>query len=283
MPNWKISGFADEISEDTDIQFSTLNKLGISHVELRGIDGKNISKLSEEELLSLKEKLKKYDIKVSSIGSPVGKVKISEPFEEHFEMFKHVVHIAKTLSAPHIRMFSFYHDGDEWTEDETKLVFERLSAMIEYAKEQDVILLHENEKDIFGDTLARCELLLERFYGSHFKAVFDPANFVQIGQKPIEAFKRLKKYIGYMHIKDAEMDSQRVVPAGNGDGDIPEIVSLLLKDGYEGFFSLEPHLGNFAGLADLELGDIMDDLPESGEGTFTIAYNAFMNIIQGRK
>lgn len=282
MSKWKLSGFADEISEETDVQFSTLNKLSMNYVELRGIDGKNISKLNEEELFALKEKLAKYGIQVSSIGSPIGKVKIEEPFEEHFALFKHVVHIAKTLEAPYIRMFSFYHDGEVWTDVEKRKVYDRLEQMIAYAKEQDVVLLHENEKDIYGDTLEHCLALMERFHSSHFRAVFDPANFVQIGQKPLDAFKRLKPYIGYMHIKDSEMASQKVVPAGCGDGDIPEIVSELLAEGYDGFFSLEPHLGNFAGLADLELGNIMDDLPESGEGTFTVAYNAFMNIIQGR-
>lgn len=283
MRKWKLSGFADEISEETDVQFSTLKKLGMDYVELRGIDGKNISKLDEQELLALKEKLLKYNIRVSSIGSPIGKVKISEPFEEHFELFKHVVHIAKTLDAPYIRMFSFYHDGDTWTDAEEKEVYNRLEKMIAYAKEQEVVLLHENEKDIYGDTLARCLLLMERLHCSHFRAVFDPANFVQVGQKPAEAFAKLKSYVGYVHIKDSEMESQKVVPAGCGDGDIPTIVKELLADGYDGFFSLEPHLGNFAGLAELELGNIMDDLPESGEGTFTVAYNAFMNIIQGRK
>ncbi len=283
MQKWKLSGFADEISEKTDMQFSTLNKLGMSYVELRGIDGKNISKLNEDELLSLKEKLLRYGIRVSSIGSPIGKVKITEPFEEHFNLFKHVVHIAKTLDALYIRMFSFYHDGEEWTDEEEKEVYWRLEQLIAYAKEEGVVLLHENEKDIYGDTLERCLTLMERLHCENFRAVFDPANFVQVGQKPAEAFQKLKPYVGYMHIKDSEMESQKVVPAGCGDGDIPSIVHELLADGYEGFFSLEPHLGNFAGLAELELGNIMDDLPESGEGTFTVAYNAFMNIIQGRK
>ena len=283
MQKWKLSGFADEISEETDVQFSTLNKLGMGYVELRGIDGKNISKLNEEELLALKEKLSKYGIKVSSIGSPIGKVKIAEPFEEHFELFRHVVHIAKTLDAPYIRMFSFYHDGETWTDEEVRAVYDRLEQMIAYAKEAGVVLLHENEKDIYGDTLERCLQLMERLHCENFRAVFDPANFVQVGQKPADAFKKLKPYVGYMHIKDSEMESQKVVPAGCGDGDIPIIVNELLEEGYDGFFSLEPHLGNFAGLADLELGNIMDDLPESGEGTFTVAYNAFMSIIQGRK
>ena len=95
----KLSGFSDEISKVVEEQFAVLNKLNINYFEPRGIDGKNISTLNEEEIAELKEKMNRYGIKASSIGSPVGKIKLEEPFEEHFEMFKHVVHIAKELGA----------------------------------------------------------------------------------------------------------------------------------------------------------------------------------------
>ena len=277
----KISGFSDEISKDIDIQFEVLNKLNIKYFEVRGVDGKNISTLNDDEISSLKTKMEQYNIKVSSIGSPIGKVKIEEDFEQHFELFKKVVAIAKTLGSKYIRMFSFYHEGgSEWSAEERETVFTYLRQMIAYAKEHDVVLLHENEKDIYGDTVDRCIDLMKELHCDNFKAVFDPANFVQCEQDAKYAFDSLKEYVEYMHIKDARMDDGNVVPAGIGDGSIPYILKSLFDNGYEGYLSLEPHLGSFEGLADLELDDKMLKLPKGGEGTFTLAYNALCDVLK---
>ncbi len=275
----KLSGFADEISSEVKIQFEVFNKLGISYFEPRGINGKNISLLNDEEIDDLKCMMEKYNIKASSIGSPVGKMKISDDFGEHFEMYKHVVKIAKELGTKYIRMFSFYNDGGEWTEGEVAEVKSRLKKLIDYAKENGVVLLHENEKDIYGESVERVLSLMKELSCDNFKAVFDPANFVQVQENTLEAYKTLKPYVEYLHIKDARIEDGFIVPAGAGDGQIEEIVRELIKEGYDGFLSLEPHLGTFEGLADLELDDKMLSLPKAGEGTFTLAYNELTKIL----
>lgn len=277
----KISGFSDEISKSIDVQFEVLNKLNIKYFEVRGVDGKNISTLSDEEVLELKAKMEQYGIEVSSIGSPIGKMKIEDDFAPHFEVFKKVVKIAKTLGTKYIRMFSFYHEGgDEWTAAEREEVLARLRQMISYAKEQDVILLHENEKEIYGDTADRCIDLMKELFCDNFRAVFDPANFVQCGQDTKYAFDNLKEYVEYMHIKDARFVDGKVVPAGMGDGNVAYVLKGLFDGGYHGFLSLEPHLGSFEGLAALELDDKMLDLPKGGEGTFTLAYRALCEVLE---
>lgn len=273
----KISGFSDEIASDISVQFEVLNKLGISYFEPRGIDGKNIAELTEEEMYALKEKMDACGIRVSSIGSPIGKIKITEDFAEHFKLFKNVVKAAKVLDAKYIRMFSFFEDG-EWTGEKEDEVFARIGKMLDYAKEQDVILLHENEKDIYGDVKERCLKIAEKFACDNFGVVFDPANFVQCGQDTKEAFRMLRPYIKYMHIKDANPDGT-VVPAGWGAGNVEYILSELFGEGYDGFLSLEPHLGSFEGLAALETSDTMLKLPEGGEGTFTLAFNELNKIM----
>lgn len=275
----KISGFSDEIASDIVTQFKVLNKLGISFFEPRGINGKNISLLNEDEVNELKEAMKDYGIKASSIGSPIGKIKLSDDFDEHFELFKRTVAIAKSLGTSYIRIFSFYHDGGKWSDEERSEILRRLKAMIEYAKENDVVLLHENEKDIYGDIAERCDDLMKELYCDNFKAVFDPANFIQCGTDTRLAYEKLKQYVEYMHIKDALSENGRVVPAGFGDGNLEFIVTDFIKT-HSGFLSLEPHLGSFEGLADLELDDSMLSLPKSGEGTFTIAFNSLQKIIE---
>ncbi len=276
----KISGFADEIAPEIEKQFSVLNKLGISYFEPRGVNGNNISTLGDEEVIALREKMKEAGIAASSIGSPIGKIKITEPFEEHFELFRRVVKTAKMLDCRYIRIFSFYHEGEEWTAEERAEVFRRLKEMIAYAEKEDVVLLHENEKGIYGDTAERCLDIMKNLSCAHFGAVFDPANFVQCGEDTKNAYGLLSPYIMYMHIKDARFSDRVVVPAGMGDGNVPYILEDLFKNGYDGFLSLEPHLGNFKGLADLETDSLMDGLPEGGEGTYTLAYNSLCEIIK---
>ena len=276
----KISGFSDEIDSAIDVQFAALNKLGIQYFEPRFIDEKNISSLCDEEVLLLKEKMDKAGISASSIGSPIGKISLTDDYEEHFELFKRVCRTAKMLQCPQIRIFSFYHDGDEWTEVERSLVLQRLSQMIAYAKEENLILLHENEKHIYGDTAERCVDLMENLYCDNFKAVFDPANFVQCGVDVAKAYDMLQDYVYYMHIKDAKQEDGTVVPSGMGDGCMKYVLSRLFAKGYTGFLSLEPHLGSFEGLQNLELGDHMKNLPEGGEGTFTLAYRALLGVLK---
>ena len=278
----KISGFSDEIASDIKTQFEVLNKLGIKYFEPRGVNGKNISELTEDEAIQLKSEMDKCGIKASSIGSPIGKIQLRDDFCEHFEVFENVIKVAKIIGAKYIRMFSFYHDGDAWTDEERSLVFSRLKRLIEVAKENDVVLLHENEKGIYGDTAERCKDIMDNLYCDNFKAVFDPANFVQCGEDTKKAYELLKDYIEYMHIKDSK-DDGTVVPAGYGLGNVPYIINSLKKKGYEGFFSLEPHLGNFEGLSNLELDDKMENLPDGGEGTFTLAYNALCDILNKPK
>ena len=288
----RISGFADEIAEDVDTQFRVLNKLDIRYFEPRGIDGKNIAELSDGEVAALKEKMERCGIKASSIGSPIGKIRLDEDFQAHFEKFQRVVDIAERLDAGYIRMFSFYPperpdsaagEGDgaahEWTAGEREEVIRRLRRMTAYAGERDVVLLHENEKGIYGDTAERCADLMRELGCRHFQAVFDPANFVQCGQDTKEAYEALRSFIAYVHVKDARVEDRSVVPAGAGDGNVGHILKGLLDSGYEGYLSLEPHLGSFSGLADLELDDKMQNLPQGGEGTFTLAYRALEEIL----
>ena len=218
MQYTKISGFSDEIASDILTQFKVLNRLGISFFEPRGINGKNISSLNDDDVNELKEEMNEHGIKASSIGSPIGKIKLTDDFDEHFELFKRTVKIAKMLETKYIRIFSFYHNGGEWSIDERAEVLRRLRTMISYAKENNIVLLHENEKDIYGDIAERCEDLMKELYCENFKAVFDPANFVQCGTDTRLAYEKLKQYVEYMHIKDALSESGRVVPAGIGDG-----------------------------------------------------------------
>lgn len=278
MKNCILTGFADEIDPMMQKQYALLHRLGIEYIELRGVNGKNISKLTEAEVSLLKSELDREKIKISAIGSPLGKIKITDDFEEHFAMLEKLLSFAKILDTRYIRVFSFYMDGDYNTHKDE--VFKRMSRFIDAAAKVNVVLLHENEKGIYGDNLERCVQLMERFYGDSFKCTFDFANFVQCGVDTVSAYKALRPYIEYIHIKDALYDGGHVVPPGMGDGRLKDILNAAFSDGYHGFLSLEPHLSNFHGLDKLEKGEIdkKDKIP--GETAFTTAYNALIELLE---
>jgi len=277
----KMSGFSDEINKDIDIQFTVLNKLGIKYFEPRGINGTNVSDLTLDEAKALKEKMDKYGIEVSSIGSPIGKIQITDDFEAHKEKLIHTIEVAKILGSKYVRMFSFFIPDGEYEKYKDE-VLRRMKEMTDIAEKMDIMLLHENEKGIYGDVADRCKEIFDYVNSPNLRGVFDMANFVQCGETTYPyAFNLLRPHIEYMHIKDALYSDGSVVPPGYGDGKVKEIIGELKASGYDGFYSMEPHLGSFEGLADLELTDEMEKLPEGGEGTFTLALNAFLKILEG--
>ncbi|MDO4562780.1 MAG: sugar phosphate isomerase/epimerase family protein [Clostridia bacterium] len=277
--NLMLSGFADEISPVTAEQFAHLKELGMSYFEPRGINGKNIADLSDEEVTALKKQMREYKISASSIGSPIGKIDIGDDFDAHLAKLRRVIRTAKMLDTQFIRVFSFFMPANEKDLHRDEALF-RMNAMAEEAKREGVVLLHENEKDIYGETARRCRDIFESVGSEHLRAVFDMANFVQCGQTVFpDAYYEIEEYIEYVHIKDAQKDGA-VVPAGQGDGCVREIIRALSDRGYCGFLSLEPHLGSFEGLAALEKDDKMTKLSKSDAGKFTMAFEALMKIIK---
>jgi len=250
----KLSGFADEIDEDLDIQLQSLNKLNLQYIEIRGINGKSITTFSLEEIEHIKLKLKESNIQVSALASPIGKIAITEPFSEHLALFKQTIKIAQLLDTTYIRLFSFYIPNGAYEEHQKEVIL-RMKTMVEIAEENKIILLHENEKDIYGDSPSRCLELIHQMNSEYFKATFDFANFVQCGYQPIKAYQLLKDHILYIHIKDANFRDKQVVLPGLGDGDILEILGEAITSGYKGFLSIEPHLSDFKGLEALELNN----------------------------
>ena len=196
------------------------------------------------------EEMTRRGFKVSSIGSPIGKVRLDEAYEEHLEAFRRAVQVAKKFGAPFIRLFSYYPAGARFVEGDREEVIRRLRGQAEIADENHVTLLHENESGIYGETGQRCADLMEAVGHPHFKAAFDFANFVHAGEDTLACWRLLKRHAAYFHIKDYDGEKKEVVPAGQGDGKIREILSDALASGYEGFLCFEPHLsvvGQFGG------------------------------------
>ena len=282
MAYFVFSAFSDESGEKTiKGQMTACLDNKITGMELRGFGPElNINKMTVEQAEQMKKEIDEFgSVSVSSIGSAYGKINIKDDFEPHFEQFKNTVEVAKILGAKYIRMFSFYIDKDENPADYKDEVIRRVKILCDYATENGLICCHENEKGIYGDIPERCLDVLNAC-GGKLKAVFDPANFVQCGVDTLKAYDLLEDYIEYMHVKDALYKNGQVVPAGEGDGNVAEIIKkLAMKDERVITLTLEPHLTVFDGLKNLECDEDTINAMTNSYSSFAEAFNVAANAM----
>ena len=271
MDGIKIYAFADEASPNIDEQIAALKRNGLNGLEIRNVDGVNISDITLEKAKEVKQKLSSNGLITWSVGSPIGKIDIEkDDFKAHIEKLKHTLEIANILESKNIRMFSFYMPEGKEASDYKKEVIDRLGQMCEIAKAYNVFLCHENEKGIYGDIPERCLEIHKAV--PELKGIFDPANYVQSGADTLRAWDMLKSYIYYMHIKDAKSDGA-IVPAGVGDGNIKEISKSFIEKGGNAF-TIEPHLIEFDGLSGLEREGEKSASSESGYSDGNTAFDS---------
>jgi len=227
------------------VQGAVLLALGAHHIEVRSAWGINVVDLDDEATGRLKAQLDSLGLAVSAVASPIGKVDVSLPVEHEVERLLRVIRVAKTLGTRFIRIFSFFRADGQSADDVRDAVIERMTRLAATAAEHDVVLLHENEKGIYGDTPERVLDLVVSVRSPHLRLAWDSANFVQVGVKPFtDAYAMLRPYVDYLQVKDAIAATGEVVPAGRGDGELLETLTALRDDGYTGFASLEPHLAS---------------------------------------
>ena len=266
---WTLSGFSDEIDPDFTTQCQVVTDLGLKYIEIRSAWGINILDLDADQLATVQSTLAEFGLQVSSIGSPIGKINITDDFGPHLERMEHAAEVAKLLNAPYIRLFSFFipegDDPDSYRDE----VLRRMRAIADVAERAGVLAVHENEKDIYGDIPRRCVDIVTSVDSPNLKLAWDPANYVQCGVKPFsEGYADLRPHTVYIQIKDALFADSSVVVAGAGDGEVRETVRALQADGFDGFFSLEPHLGSFTAFGAL-----------SGAELWIKAHAAFTDIL----
>ena len=233
----KLSAFADESDGRLEGQIAALKRNGIPYIEPRNVNGKNIMELTDEEAKSMRAALDEAGIKVWSIGSPIGKKDITIPDEEHYADVRRGCELAKILGAESIRVFSFYH-----AKQSTEKVLERMKKTVEIGNEYGIRICHENDKGLYGDNLARTKEVLDNTPGLY--SIYDPANFIQMGEKSADTLPALAHRAYYFHIKDVIAETGEVVPAGYGDGNLKGLVESIEGDKV---LTVEPHLKIFAG------------------------------------
>lgn len=256
---FELCAFADEADAMIEGQVRALRENAIPWLELRGVDGKNVAEITPEEARAVGHTLADAGIQVWAIGSPTGKMDIAGDFGAHRDAFLRMLETARILSAAHYRLFSFYGVHSAAARD---TALEWLSRLLEAGQGSGVVLCHENEKGILGEKADACLKIHKALPG--LRAVFDPANFVQVGQDTLEAWEMLAPYVEYMHIKDALVDGT-VVPAGCGAGHVRKILDRYGRGGGR-VCTLEPHLAVFDGAASARAASAKAAALERGAG-----------------
>ena len=245
---FKFAAFADESSPILSGQIDALKRNGFDYLEIRNINGKNISDLTLSEAKEIAAQLADQGLAVKSLGSPIGKIQVDGDYAAHLDLYKHTLDLAGVFGADKIRLFSFYIPKGMDPAACRDTVLRRMEDFVTLAKPHAVTPCHENEKGIYGDIASRCLDIHENVPG--LAAVFDPANFIQCGQDTLEGWELLHSYVNYMHIKDA-LPNGSVVPPGEGIGNVPLLLEKFAAQGGS-LLSLEPHLSDFVGLKNLE-------------------------------
>jgi sugar phosphate isomerase/epimerase len=267
----RLSAFADEISQDPLEQIDVLASHGIRHIEFRAIHGTNVLDLADEQHATFRDLLRARGFGLSALGSPIGKIRITEPFDNHLLRFGRALDLADFYETPRIRVFSFYIPPGDDPAAHRGEVITRTKELARRAEDRGVTLLLENEKGIYGDTADRVSDLLESVDSPALAHAFDPANYVEVGQNIDQAWNLLHSRVRHFHVKDYDSKTHRNVPAGAGDGQIPSLVERAAAAGYDGFLVLEPHLV----VAELSFG-------YTGPERFADAASALKNILDQR-
>lgn len=278
MAHYILSAFADEVSSDFTKQLEYLKSKDISYIEPRNINGTGVAAITLEEAKNAKKMLDDYKIGVSSIGSPIGKISVEDDFADHIRLFEHVMDIAELFETKNIRMFSFFYPKNTDVHTHRAAVLARLEILLELAEKRGLTLCHENEKAIYGEAPEDCLDLMKHFDG-RMKSVLDMGNFAFCQKDPLKGYDCLVPYIEYIHIKDAFYDT-RIVPAGEGEGRVFEILSAYNKyTDKDTFLTMEPHLTVFDGLNKLSN---MDDIKvQNAYATPKEAFNTAVAALRG--
>lgn len=267
MAKFTLSAFADEAGSTLEEQISALKDNGIDFIEPRNINGKGILTLTEDELREIKAELDKNGIKVGSLGSPIGKYPIDESFEKHLEDFEKALRACEILETKNMRMFSFFVPAGMLSTYRDEVI-RRIGIMVALAKARGIRLCHENEARIYGEFPSEVADLLAKI--PELYAIFDPANYRMAGANVMDGIGATLRRFAYAHIKDAIFESKTVVPAGEGEGRIAEVLDVI--NGFTNdkvYLTIEPHLHVFAAYKDI------DDRKLKGTRVFNSSRDAF--------
>lgn len=248
--SWTLSAFTDEAGASCEEQIAAAKRAGLNFLDIRAVDGHNISVLPIEVAREVKAKLDAAGIKVQMFGSPLGKIDIADDQESDLTKLRHMAELAPVLGCNQIRIFSYYNKAEVPLADWAAESLKRLSILRAEAATLGLVLFHENERHIFGDYVANV-LQIAELRDDNFKLIFDFDNYNQNGEDVWDNWTQLKDLTDSFHLKDSKKGESgyQHVPIGQGDGQAKKILTDAVSRGWSGPIALEPHLSHSAAVA----------------------------------
>jgi sugar phosphate isomerase/epimerase len=290
-PVWNFSGFADEAGLPCDDQIAALQKAGMKFIDVRGVDGFNVSELPAASAEIVRKKLDAAGIKVAMLGSPLGKINLPDDFEIDAKKLRHMASISKILGCNAVRIFSYYNKDNAapastWRAE----ALSRLTKLKDIAGETGMVLYHENERHIFGEGVDNVLEIIHKLRDHKpgkpgvFRAIFDFDNYNQAGEDVWQNWLKLRDFTDAFHFKDSLKigpGKYQHCPLGHGNGYAKEILADAVVRGINGPVSLEPHLKHSpavmatgpSGVPNQKLSDM------TPQEVFVVAANAARDLV----
>ncbi len=262
-----FTGFADEASADFAKQIAVTKELGWHYIESRMIYDKMLGTMSDEEFAKVEELLAGSGVSINCYGSAIANWACHPRKQEDFEKSRKELLTAlprmQKLGIKMVRGMSFLHPDDEVPDSPEleEIIFRKVGELVKICADNGIIYGHENCMNYGGMSYKHTLKLLGKVNNPALKLIFDTGNpcfnYKHIGAKPYplqsswEFYKQVRSEIVYVHIKDAtalpcedgKAPTDTVFTwAGDGCGDVRAIVTDLLATGYDGGFSMEPHM-----------------------------------------
>ncbi len=243
-----FSGISDEAGQAIETQIKAHQEIEFDHMELRMVDGQNLTEVSDEKFDEVLDKVNGADMKVSCFGGAIANWARPITCDPQIDIddLAQAIPRMKRFNTPFIRVMSYPNDTDnplsdaEWRDE----AIGRMKVLAKMAEDGGIMLVHENCSGWGGLSAENSNILLGEVDSPALKVVFDTGNPVSYGQDPWEYYQAVYDDIVYVHIKDAKKvdDEDEYVYCGEGEGCVRQIVGDLLGKGYDGGFSIEPHL-----------------------------------------
>jgi len=243
-----LSGISDEAGKDIDTQIRAHKELGWNHIELRMVDGTNITQIDDNAFGRIADTLDAKAMQVSCFGSAIANWARPITCDEQIDRddLKRSIPRMKRLKVPFIRVMSYPNNEEaplperEWRQEAIR----RMKYLAGMAEDGGITLVHENCSGWGGQSAENSNILLGEVDSPALRLVFDTGNPVDYRQDAWDYYQSVRSDIAYVHVKDARRVNGEVqyVYCGDGDGHVRRIIGDLAATGYDGGVSIEPHL-----------------------------------------
>lgn len=273
----KVSGIGDEAAASLADQLRVHRELRLPGLELRTVEGRGLHQLTDAEAALMAAQVLASGLEVPVVDTPIGNwgTDIGAPLAPDLAILRRTAEVASLVGCRHLRVMSYPNDGRpeaEWR----AAALTRLTRLTGLAEELDVVLLHENCHGWASRSSAAAVELVTFVDSQHLRLLFDIGNGLAYGYEAVPFLRAVLPWVAHVHVKDGVRTPDGVefgVP-GDGAAGVAECVRLLTDAGYDGWYSLEPHVAHIP-----HLGVTAD--PATLESGYRTCAEKFLGLLDG--